>query len=155
MAEFKHLIRIANTDIDGNKNILIGLTAIKGVGFSFANYICFRLNLNKTDKIGNIDDKSLSEINKLLTDSANQNIPSWMLNRRRDREDGVSKHLLSSDIDFTVENDIKHMKMIRIYKGIRHMLKLPVRGQRTKSNFRKNKGNVLGVKRRTDAKKGS
>ena len=47
------------------------------------------------------------------------------------------------------------MKKIKCYKGVRHMLDLPVRGQRTKSNFRKNKGKVhLGVKRKAGVKGG-
>jgi small subunit ribosomal protein S13 len=46
------------------------------------------------------------------------------------------------------------MKRIRSYKGVRHSLGLPVRGQRTRSNFRKNKGKVLGVKRKEGAKAG-
>ena len=50
------------------------------------------------------------------------------------------------DLDFTVDNDLKRMKMIKCYRGMRHAFGLPVRGQRTKSNFRKNKGKAsLGV----------
>ena len=55
---------------------------------------------------------------------------------------------------FTQDNDIKMMKKMRSYKGIRHSLGLPVRGQRTKSNFRKNKGKVLGVRKKEGAKAG-
>ena len=74
-----------------------------------------------------------------------------MLNRRNDPEDGSDKHLLSSDLKFTVENDIKMMKKIKCYKGVRHSLGQPVRGQRTKSNFRRNKGKVMGVVRKAVA----
>ena len=52
------------------------------------------------------------------------------------------------------ENDVKRMKTIRCYKGVRHAFNLPVRGQRTKSNFRRNKGKVMGVKRNPNAKTG-
>ncbi len=77
-----------------------------------------------------------------------------MLNRRRDYETNENKHLVTGDIKFVQDNDIKRLKKIKTYKGVRHILELPVRGQRTKSNFRKNKGKVLGVKRRPGAKPG-
>ncbi len=70
-----------------------------------------------------------------------------MLNRRKDVETGEDKHIVTTDINFVNDNDIKVMKMIRCYKGIRHSMGLPVRGQKTRSNFRKNKGKVMGVKR--------
>jgi small subunit ribosomal protein S13 len=79
--------------------------------------------------------------------------PRWMLNRRNDYETGDDRHLLTGDIGFVRDNDIKRLKMIKSRRGMRHMFGLPVRGQRTKSNFRKNKGKVLGVKRsKTDGK---
>ena len=56
--EIKNLIRVADTDIIGQKSILHGLTKIKGVGLSFSNAICETLNINKTDKIGAIDEKT-------------------------------------------------------------------------------------------------
>jgi small subunit ribosomal protein S13 len=55
---------------------------------------------------------------------------------------------------FTKDNDIKLMRKIKSYKGTRHSAGQPVRGQRTKSNFRKSKGKVMGVKRKAGAKSG-
>ena len=49
---------------------------------------------------------------------------------------------------------MKTQKKIKGYKGIRHMLGQPVRGQRTRGNFRKNKGKVMGVKLAAGTKKG-
>jgi small subunit ribosomal protein S13 len=61
-------------------------------------------------------------------------------------------HLITTELDLTIDNDLKRMKKVKSYKGVRHMLGQPVRGQRTKSNFRKNKGKVsLGVIRRAQA----
>jgi small subunit ribosomal protein S13 len=77
-----------------------------------------------------------------------------MLNRRKDMETGEDRHLTTADLKFFNDNDIKMMKKMRSYKGIRHMEGLPVRGQKTKSKFRKNKGKVMGVKRRAGAKTG-
>jgi hypothetical protein len=61
-------------------------------------------------------------------------------------------HKIGADLKFTQENDIRFMKKIRCYKGIRHSMGQPVRGQRTKSNFRKNKGKVTGVAKTKQAK---
>ncbi|MCX8147635.1 MAG: 30S ribosomal protein S13, partial [Candidatus Woesearchaeota archaeon] len=60
----------------------------------------------------------------------------------------------TGEIDFFTGSDIKRLKIIKCYRGIRHIEGLPVRGQRTKSNFRKNKGKVMGVKRRPGMKAG-
>ena len=62
--------------------------------------------------------------------------------------------MTGTTLSFTQDNDIKMMKKIKSYKGVRHILGQPVRGQRTKSNFRKNKGKVLGVKRKEGTKPG-
>jgi len=72
-----------------------------------------------------------------------------MANRRRDLETNENKHLIVADLDYTRENDIKRLRKLKTYKGDRHSKGLPARGQRTRSNFRKNKGKVtLGVQRK-------
>jgi len=65
-----------------------------------------------------------------------------MLNRRKDLETGEDKHIIMGDITYTLENDKKREMKLRSYKGIRYPARLTVRGQRTKSNFRLNKGKV-------------
>ena len=75
-----------------------------------------------------------------------------MLNRRKDIETGEDKHLLGSDLKLRKEFDLKRMKNIRSYKGVRHALGLPVRGQSTRSHF--HKGKSLGVKKPKKTKKG-
>ena len=146
--EFKHFVRIINTDLDGNKPIAFTLRKIKGVGLNLANAVCILSKIEKNKKTGMLSDQEINKIQEILKNPSNFNIPSWMLNRRKDYEDNVDKHLLTSDLDFTKDNDIKRMRKIKSYKGIRHGLGLPVRGQRTKANFRKNKGKVTGVKRK-------
>ncbi|HLC47176.1 MAG TPA: 30S ribosomal protein S13 [Candidatus Nanoarchaeia archaeon] len=144
--DFKHLVRIANTDIDGNKTVQDAMRRIKGVSFMYANMICTLASLDRHAKIGDMNDSALEKIEDALRNPVKYGAPAWMLNRRRDYESGEDMHVLTADIDFFKSNDLKRMKMIKCYKGIRHMEGLPVRGQSTKSNFRKNKGKVLGVK---------
>ena len=108
-----------------------------------------------TEKGRIVNDDEIKKINDVIVNPKDYKVPSWMLNRRKDLETGQDRHLISADLTFSTDNDIKMQKMIRSYKGVRHILGQPVRGQRTKSNFRKNKGKVhLGVKTRPGAKSG-
>lgn len=152
--KFRYLVRIVNTDIKGEKQIGNGLTRIKGVGFMLANAACNVAKIDKSKKTGDLSEDEVNKLNDILRNPLKHQMPVWLLNRRKDLEDHTDKHLLSGDLEYTKDMDIKRMKMIKVYKGMRHAFGLPVRGQRTKSNFRKNKGKVQGVKRRAAAKKG-
>ena len=152
--EFKHLVRVASTDLDGNKQIVIALRKIKGINFQFANAACAMANVDRTKKTGYLLDDEIKRLDEVIKNPVKHGAPVWMLNRRKDYEDNSDNHLLLSDLDFTKDNDIKRMKKIKCYRGMRHAFGLPVRGQRTKSNFRKSKGKVMGVKRKSGAKSG-
>ena len=152
--ELKYFVRIANTDLDGNKPIKQALTKIKGVSFMFSNAMLNIARIEKTKKAGYLADNEVAKIDDIIKDPLKFGIPSWLFNRKRDPEDGTDKHLVSSTLAFTQDNDTKMMKKMKSYRGIRHSLGLPVRGQRTKSNFRKNKGKVLGVKKKIGSKAG-
>ena len=141
---FRHIVRISNTDIDGNKKVVDGIRKIKGIGFVFANAICTLSKVNRHEKLGNLGEQEISKLTETIT-KAGTMLPEWMFNRRRNIETGESAHLITADLTFAHENDIRQMQRIRSYKGIRHMAGAPVRGQRTRSNFRKNKGKVQGV----------
>ena len=145
--DFKHLVRVVNTDLDGNRPVLAALRQIKGVSFIYANMICSLIKLDKKAITGYLPDADIQKLEDAVKNPAKYGAPVWMLNRRNDYETGKNVHLLSGDIKYVKENDIKRMKMIKSYKGVRHMDGLPVRGQLTRSNFRRNKGKVLGVKR--------
>lgn len=153
--EFKYFVRVVNTDLDGNKIIVRALTKIKGIGFRFANVVCDLANVDKHKKAGTLNDHEIKKIDEILKDPLKSNVPVWAFNRRKNFDDGKDKHLLTVDLLFSQENDIKIMKKIKSYKGVRHSAGLTVRGQKTKSNFRKNKGKVsLGVKKKGTAKAG-
>ena len=65
---------------------------------------------------------------------------------QKDFDTGEDKHLVSSDLELRKEFDIKRLKKVKNYRGLRHTSKLPMRGQRTKGNFRPNKMNGAGIK---------
>jgi small subunit ribosomal protein S13 len=143
---YKHIVRIANVDIPGEKKLGIALTKIKGVGKNFAHAICMASGVDKTSKTGNLSNDDISKLNK--TTETLENIPNWLFNRKRDFETGDDKHILTGTLTFTKENDLKKLKKMKSYKGLRHQRGLTVRGQRTRSNFRRNKGKVVGVKKK-------
>ena len=143
--EFKHLVRISRKDVSGNKTIEQALTEIKGVGISLSKTMCRVLDLDLNAKIGYIADEDVLKIEETLENPLDHGIPAWMLNRREDYETGDNIHLIESDLDMTLRDDLNRMKKTRSYKGRRHEVGLPVRGQRTKSTFRKSSS--VGVKR--------
>jgi small subunit ribosomal protein S13 len=148
-AESKHLVRISNTDLLGSKPIYHALRKIKGIGPMYANMICNLINLDKNKKTGILTDAEIEKLNDAIKNPQKYNVPRWMMNRRDDYETGEDKHLVTTDLKFANENDIRRMKKIKSYKGIRHSIGQPVRGQRTKANFRRNKGKTsLGVKKK-------
>jgi small subunit ribosomal protein S13 len=152
--DFKYFVRIANTDLDGNKQIVQALNKIKGVGSMFSNAACNAAGINKTDKTGYLKDDDVKKLSEVIQDPLKHKIPVWMLNTRKNYDDGQDHHMITGDLAYKKENDIKRLKKIRSYRGIRHGQGLPVRGQRTKSNFRRNKGKAsLGVKKK-DGKAG-
>ena len=135
--DFKHLVRISRKDVNGNKTIEQALTEIKGVGISLSKTMCRILDLDLEAKIGYIADEDVLRIEEILENPQDFGIPRWMLNRREDYETGEDIHLIESYLDMTLRDDLNRMKKTRSYKGRRHEVGLPVRGQRTKSTFRK------------------
>jgi small subunit ribosomal protein S13 len=142
--ESEVLVRILGYDILGSKNIYTGLTKIKGVSWAISNSACKKLSLAKNKKISEL---SKPEIQKIENFFNNLEVPDFMKNRRSDPETGITKHFFGIDLDMKKEFDIKRLRKIKSYRGLRHAAGLPVRGQRTRANFRK-KGKAVGVKRK-------
>jgi len=140
------IVRILSKDIEGGMTIYAGLTKIKGISWSVSNAICVVLDLDRKRKIGSLTE---DELKKILDFIKNPKFPEYLLNRRADFEEGLDKHLVSSDLELRKEFDIKRLKKIKNYRGFRHMSGLPLRGQRTKSNFRKNRRKGAGIKKKS------
>ena len=144
--EFKHMVRIARKDVDGNKTIVNAITDIRGVGKALSGALCTTMGFDQNQKIGTLPDKEIERLEETVRNPQKCNLPDWMLNRRNDYETGENTHLIESDLDLRLRDDLNRMKKTRSYKGRRHEVGLPVRGQRTKSTFRK--GSSVGVRRR-------
>lgn len=145
----RQMIRLVDQTIPGTRKVLMALADIKGVGFTMAHAICHVLNIDERAMIGALTDEELEKIHNAVKDPLKHNIPVWMINRRKDYETGNDMHLHGADLAFYVGNDIKIMKKIRSFKGMRHAAGQPVRGQSTKAHFRH--GKSLGVVKKKSA----
>ncbi len=141
--EYRHIVRIVGNDIPGERKLLVGLTQIKGIGYNFATAIFDTLKINTNSNIGNLSDANVEAIEKIILDPIGSNFPTWFLNRNKDIETGANLHLLTSDIPFTLRNDIERERITASWRGYRHLSGLKVRGQRTRTSGRK--GGAVGV----------
>jgi small subunit ribosomal protein S13 len=145
--DYFSIIRILQTDIPGNKRVLVGLTYIKGVSWSVCNAMCKILKIDSQKKIEDLTEKEIETITEFLK---NPKLPEFLLNRRKDFETGEDAHLVGTGLDMKKEFDIRRLKKIRSYRGLRHAFGHPTRGQRTRANFRSKKGKTaVGVKRKS------
>jgi len=143
--EYRHIVRIAGKDIPGTKKTIIGISQVKGMGYNFAKSVLDILKINPNSNIGFLTESQVEEIEKAMKNPSLVNIPSWFLNRRKDIDSGKDLHLITSDIDFNVRNDIEREKNMNSWRGFRHTYGLKVRGQRTRTTGRK--GGAVGVRK--------
>lgn len=118
------MARIAGVNIPDNKHTIIALTYIFGVGKARAMKICQTCNVDPHTKLNNLKDSELGEL-----------------------RDEIRKHVVEGDLRRQVAINIKRLVDMGLYRGLRHKLHLPVRGQKTKNNARTRKGPKRQIKR--------
>ncbi|OGZ58254.1 MAG: 30S ribosomal protein S13 [Candidatus Spechtbacteria bacterium RIFCSPHIGHO2_02_FULL_43_15b] len=114
------MARIAGVNIPDNKQIMVSLTYIYGIGLSSSKKIVNQAQINPLAKVA---DLSADELNKI-----------------RNLVEGSFK--VEGELRREVQMNIKRLKDIGCYRGIRHIKGLPVRGQQTRTNGRTRRGNV-------------
>jgi len=127
-------VRIAGVNLPDNKRIEIALTYIYGIGRSRSNEILEKVGIDKDIRT---KDLKLKDVNRL-------------------REEIEKKYRLEGELKREIMMNIKRLKEIGCYRGIRHSRGLPVRGQRTKTNTRTVRGNkrvTMGSGKRSIEKK--
>jgi len=144
--EFRYIVRIGGTDIDGKKKIRYGLTSIRGIGDRISGIVCRTAKVDLNKKAGHLSDEEAERLEEAVKQFHKNKIPAWMLNRQKDPSSGKNRHNITSDLMMSLREDLNRLKKIRSYRGIRHERGLPVRGQRTKSSFRH--GATVGVSRK-------
>jgi small subunit ribosomal protein S13 len=143
--EYRHIVRIAGKDVPGAKKMIIGVSQVRGIGYNFAKAILDVLKIDQNSNIGFLTESQVEEIEKVMKNPSSINVPSWFLNRRKDIDSGENLHLITSDIEFNVRNDIEREKNTNSWRGFRHTYGLKVRGQRTRTTGRK--GGAVGVRK--------
>jgi small subunit ribosomal protein S13 len=118
--------KVIGTDVPDNKRLEVALTYIYGIGLTLSNQVIERLGLNKNMRARELNAEQIAQLNAILT----------------------SEYIVEGDLRRMVQNNIKRLIGIHCYRGMRHRLGLPVRGQRTRTNARTRKG-----KRKTVANK--
>ena len=146
----QNVIRLGETNLDGNKNVVSAIRDVKGVSFTLAHVIA-NVSGFGNKKVGDLSDEELKKLDDMINNPQKYNIPSWLYNRRKDFETGEDKHLSVSQLELTQKMDIGREKKLKSYRGVRHIFELPVRGQRTRGSFRK--GKVVGVSRKQKAQR--
>lgn len=144
--EFRHITRIANTDLDGAQKIGYALSRVKGIGNRLANVIVQKAGIDPNIRLGFLPEADIKKIEDMIKNPVKYGLPNWLLNRPKDSETGKDTHLVGADLTLQIKSDIDKMKKTRSWKGFRHSHGLKVRGQRTKTTGRKAK--ALGVKKK-------
>jgi small subunit ribosomal protein S13 len=115
--------RIAGVDIPLEKRVVVSLCYVYGIGKTLAKNIVQELRIDENIRTKDLNEEDIKRINALIE----------------------SKYNVEGELRQTVFRNIKHLKDIRSYRGIRHKLGLPVRGQRTRTNAVTRKGKNIAV----------
>ena len=125
------MARIAGVDLPNNKIGEVGLTYIFGIGRSSAQEILDACGIDRSIKVGDWNDEQIAAI----------------------RAEVGNNYLIEGELRSTVQMNIKRLMDIGCYRGIRHRIGLPVRGQSTKNNARTRKGRKKTVANKKKATK--
>lgn len=112
-------MRIAGINIPDNKRLEVALTYIFGIGKTKAKNVLAEANIHIDKKAKDLSEKEANVIRDL-----------------------VAKERIEGDLRREISSNIKRLKEIKSYRGMRHSRRLPTRGQRTKTNSRTTRGNV-------------
>jgi small subunit ribosomal protein S13 len=144
--EYRHILRIIGTDVQGTLKTVYALTAIKGVSLSLSNAVLKKAGVNPDVRVGFLTETEIDKIEEIVKEPTKYGLPTWLFNKRKNAETGKDIHLISADLVLRTKMDIDEAKGIRSWRGYRHAYGLKVRGQHTKTTGRA--GKALGVKKK-------
>lgn len=143
--DFKYIVRMLNSDIDGEKKIIQGLTSVHGINHRISQIIVRKMGVDTSMLMGDLTDDQVKELINHIEEIPST-LPVWLLNRQRDIESGEDTHAISTELEMTHREDTNLLRKMRSYRGIRHETGQKVRGQRSRSNGRS--GATVGVSRK-------
>lgn len=115
--------RISGVTIPAEKQVWVALTYVYGIGPKTARNILKQANVEETTRVKNLTDGEISRIQDVIN----------------------ADHIVEGELQRIVSGNIKRLKDIKAYRGIRHSSNLPTRGQRTKTNARTRRGRKVTV----------
>merc|ERR1712156_161068 len=140
---FQHILRVMNTNLEGKRNTMFAITAIKGVGRRFANIALKKADIDMSKRAGELSEEEVERIITIISTPRQYKIPDYFLNRQKDIKDGKTTQVLSNFLDNKLREDLERLKKIRAHGGLRHYWGVRVRGQHTKTTGRR--GRTVGV----------
>lgn len=117
------MARISGVNIPTDKRVVVSLTYIHGIGRTIAKEICTKADIGELERIKDLSDEKLTKIREIID----------------------TDYMVEGDLRRKVSLDIKRLLDLGCYRGLRHRKRLPVRGQRTKTNARTRKGKSVPI----------
>lgn len=145
--EFRHITRIAETDLEGTLKVTHAISKIRGIGINTADALVKKAGVKADLRLGFIPEQDLQKLEDMIRNPTKHGLPNWLFNRQKDVETGKNLHLVGSDLVLATKTDVDNMKASKSWKGYRHSYGLKARGQRTKTTGRK--GKAIGVKKKS------
>ncbi|CAH8549693.1 unnamed protein product [Schistosoma rodhaini] len=118
--KFQHILRVMNTNIDGQLKIMYAITSIKGVGRRYANVVCKKADIDLNKRAGELTEDEVEKLVTVMSNPRQYKIPDWFLNRQKDVDDGKHSQLMSGALETKLREDLERLKRIRSHRGIRH-----------------------------------
>ena len=143
--DFKFILRIFNSNIDGKQKIPYALRKIKGIGRRFAKVVTIKAGLDPNRRAGELTEEEIEKIVDVVNKPLDYDLPKWILNRKKEVKDGTYTQQVANGWDTKIREDLERMKKMKLHKGLRHYFGLRVRGQHTCSTGRR--GKTIGVSR--------
>ena len=144
--DFRFILRIFNSNIDGKQKIPFALRKIRGIGRRFAHVVTIKAGLDPNRRAGELSDKEIEQVLDVVAKPLDYDLPKWILNRQKDTKDGSYTQQVANNWDTKMREDLERMKKMKLHKGLRHYFGLRVRGQHTCSTGRR--GKTVGVSKK-------
>merc|ERR1712140_32614 len=110
---FQHILRVMGTNIDGKRNIMFAITAIKGIGRRYANIVLKKADIDLSKRAGELSEEEVEKIITIMSNPRQYKIPDWFLNRQKDIKDGKTGQMMSNLLDNKLREDLERLKKIR------------------------------------------
>ena len=117
------MARIAGINIPTQKKLKVALTYVYGIGNKVSNDICLKANVDSNARVQDLSEAEIKNISDVIS----------------------SSFLVEGDLRREVSGNIKRLKDLGTYRGVRHRRNLPCRGQRTHTNARTKKGKAIAI----------